>query len=63
MNTSNGSRSRGNFNKELQQDRFRRPGEKWQGHYMRGTHLDGRRFSDHRIKVLMSEFRKPGEKE
>ena len=55
------SRSRGNFNKELEQDRFRRPGEKWQGHYMRGAHLDGRRFSDHRIKVLMSEFRKPGE--
>ena len=28
---------------------------------MRGTHLDGRRFSDHRIKVLMSEFREPGD--
>ena len=30
---------------------------------MRGRHLDGRRFSDHRIKVLMSEFRKADEKE
>ena len=57
------SSSRGNFNKELEVDRFRRPAEKWQGHYMRGRHLDGRRFSDHRIKVLMSEFRKADEKE
>lgn len=55
------SRSRGNFNQELEVDRFRRPAEKWQGHYMRGSHLDGRRFSDHRIKVLMSEFREPGD--
>ncbi len=53
------SRSRGNFNAELEHDHDRPAGRKWQGHYMRGAHLDGSRFSDHRIKVLMRDFRKP----
>jgi len=57
------NQSRGDFNRDLERTHDRPSSEKWQGHYMRGTHLDGRRFSDHRIKVLMRDFRKAGESE